>query len=111
MRGALRRAFDAYLGVIQRAALPRLVDADHEQRRLNLLRLYVGLVALVRTALIVYAARFYFVDRTTGAWWRCTSPNRDQSGADTPGGLQAAGQHRVRARQHAPVRGAGCGTH
>ena len=67
MRRALRRAFDAYLGVIQRAALPRLVDADHEQRRLNLLRIYVGLVALVRTALIVYAARFYFVDPTAGA--------------------------------------------
>ena len=67
MRRALRRTFDAYLRGIQKAALPRLVDVDHEQRRLNLLRIYVGLVALVRTTLIVYAARVYFLDPTTGA--------------------------------------------
>ena len=67
MRRALRRSFDAYLRGVQRAALPRLIDVEHEQRRLNLLRIYVGLVALVRTALIVDAARFYFVDPTTGA--------------------------------------------
>ena len=53
IRRALARSFDGYLRVVQRAALPRLVDLDHEQRRLNLLRIYVGLVALVRTVLIV----------------------------------------------------------
>ena len=47
MRRALRRSFDWYLRVVQRAALPRLVDVDHEQRRLNLLRVFVGLVVLV----------------------------------------------------------------
>ena len=67
VRRALRRSFGWYLRGVHRAALPRLVDVDHEQRRLNILRIYVGLVALVRTVLIVYAARFYFVDPTTGA--------------------------------------------
>jgi hypothetical protein len=66
MRRALRRCFDAYLSLLQKTALPRLVDLDHEQRRLNLLRICVGLVVLFRTALIVDAARFYFVDPTTG---------------------------------------------
>ena len=67
VRRGLRRSFEGYVHIVQRAALPRLVDADHEQRRLNLLRIYVGLVALVRTALIVDAAPSYFVDPTTGA--------------------------------------------
>lgn len=67
VRRVLRRSFDAYLRWVKRSALPELVDVDHEQRRLNLLRITVGLVALVRTVLIVDAARFYFVDPTTGA--------------------------------------------